>query len=72
MKVRYDQEEDILMIQLARKKIDDSYETEHSIVSVGKKGEPVLVEIFDAKKFFAKTGRVLPKEIKQKFFSISS
>ena len=46
MKVHYDKDEDILMIELVRKNIDDTYETEHSLVSVDKKGEPVLVEIF--------------------------
>ena len=72
MKVHYDKDEDILMIELVRKNIDDTYETEHSLVSVDKKGEPVLVEIFEAKKFFLEESRVLPKEIKQKFFAISS
>ena len=69
MKVHYDEEEDILMIQLARKKIDDSYETESSIVSVTEEGEPVLVEIFEASKFFKEESKALPEEIKQKFFS---
>lgn len=71
MKVHYDKEEDILMIELARRKIDDSYETEHSLVSVDSKGEPILVEIFRASEFFAKESKVLPKEVKQKFFSFS-
>ena len=69
MKVHYDIDEDILMITLAQKKIDDSFETEHGIVSVTEKGEPVMLEIFGAKKFFAEESKVLPKEIKQKFFS---
>ena len=69
MKVHYDKDEDILMIELARKKIDDTIETEHSLVSLTEKGEPVLLEIFNASKFFAEESRVLPKEIKQKFFA---
>lgn len=72
MKVHYDKDEDILMIELARKKIDDTIETEHSLVSVTEKGEPVLLEIFDASKFFIEESKVLPKEIKQKFFAITS
>jgi len=72
MKVHYDKDEDILMIELARKKIDDTIETEHSLVSVTEKGEPVLLEIFDASKFFAEESKVLPKEIKQKFFATAS
>lgn len=73
MKVRYDKDEDILTIVLAKKgqKIDDTYETENSLVSVTEKGEPVLVDIFNASKFFAEESRVLPQEIKRKFFSFS-
>ncbi|OGE20430.1 hypothetical protein A3A14_03605 [Candidatus Daviesbacteria bacterium RIFCSPLOWO2_01_FULL_43_38] len=39
------------MIQLSDKKIDDAYETDNMIVQVDKKGEPVLLEIFQGKKF---------------------
>lgn len=74
MKVRYDKDEDILTIVLAKKgqKIDDTYETENSLISVTEKGEPVLVDIFNASKFFAEESKVLPKEVKQKFFASSS
>ena len=71
MKVHYDIDEDILMILLAPRKIDDSYETESSIVSVDEKGEPVLLEIFRASKFFKEESKALPQEIKQKFFAAS-
>ena len=71
MKVYYDKDEDILMIELVRKNIDDTYETEHSLVSVDSKGEPVLVEIFKASKFFAEESKALPEEVKQKFFTSS-
>ncbi len=69
MKVHYDKDEDILMIVLAQKKIDDTIETENSLVSVTEKGEPVMLEIFEASQFFAAESKVLPKEIKQKFFA---
>lgn len=72
MRVHYDKDEDILMIELTRKKIDDTIETEHSLVSITEKGEPVLLEIFNASKFFAAESRVLPQEIKQKFFATAS
>ena len=74
MRVRYDKDEDILMIVLAKRgqKIDDTYETENSLVSVTEKGEPIMVEIFNASKFFAEESKVLPKEIKQKFFATAS
>ena len=72
MKVHYDKEEDILMIVLSHKngkKIDDTYEMEHGYVSVDEKGEPVMVEIFEASKFFKEESRVLPKDIKKRFFA---
>ncbi len=69
MKLHYDKDEDILMLVLSDKKINDSFETEHSIVEVAADGEPVIVSLFDASKFFKEESRVLPKEIKQKFFA---
>lgn len=74
MKVHYDKDEDILTIILTRKKakLDDTYETEHGFVGVTEKGEPITVDIFEASKFFAEESKVLPKEIKQKFFATAS
>lgn len=72
MKVHYDKDEDILMIVLDRKnrkRIDDTYETDTGTVSVDEDGRPLMVEIFNAKQFFAQESKVLPREIKQKFFS---
>ncbi|MEK7558863.1 MAG: DUF2283 domain-containing protein [Patescibacteria group bacterium] len=68
MKVHYDKDEDILMMVLSKKKVDDTYETEFGTVSVSAKGEPVLVEIFNATDFFEKESEALPREIKEKFF----
>lgn len=69
MKVRkrisYSPDVDILMIQLSDKKIDDSYETENSVVSVDKDGEPVLLEIFDGKQYLKELGKTLPKDLKR-------
>lgn len=72
MKVHYDREEDILLISLSEKKVDDSYETENSIVSVSKDGEPVTLEIFKASKFLKNLGRVIPKNIQRQFWSSSA
>ena len=69
MKVRYDKKENILMIELVNKKIDDAYETENMIVHVDKNKRPVLLEIFDAHQFFKEESKTLPLEIKQKFFA---
>lgn len=64
-RISYSQDVDILMIQLSDKKIDDSYETENSVVSVDKKGEPVLLEIFNGKQYLKELGKTLPKDIQR-------
>lgn len=69
MKVRYDKDEDILMIELERGKIDDAYETDSMIVHVDIKQKPLLLEIFNASEFFAAEGKILPDEVKEKYFS---
>ena len=71
MKVHYDKDEDILMLVLSdkKKKIDDAIETEHSIVEIAKDGEPLIITILEASRFFKEESKALPREIKQKFFS---
>lgn len=64
-RISYSEDVDVLMIQLSNKKIDDSYETENSVVSVDENGEPVLLEIFNGKKYLKELGKTLPKDIKQ-------
>lgn len=69
MKVHYDKKEDIFMIQISNKKVDDAFETDEMIVHVTEKNEPVLLEIFNASRFFAEESKRLPEEVKQRFFS---
>lgn len=70
MKVHYDQKEDILMLVLSSKKIDDSYETETgNIVSVSQDKEPVMIDIFRASKFLKDLGKAIPKSIQRKVWS---
>lgn len=64
-RISYSPDVDILMIQLSDKKIDDSYETENSVVSVDKDGEPVLLEIFNGKQYLKELGKTLPKSIQR-------
>lgn len=66
-RISYSEDVDILMIQLSDKKIDDSYETENSVVSVDKDGEPVLLEIFNGKQYLKELGKTLPKDIQKEF-----
>lgn len=70
MKVHYDKDEDILMIVLSDKKIDDSFETKDgNIVSVAEDREPVMIDIFRASKFLKDLGKIIPKNIQQELWS---
>lgn len=73
MKVHYDKNEDILMLVLSNKKVDDSYETEEgNIVSVSKDREPVMIDIFKASKFLKDLGNAIPKNMQKQFWSNQS
>ena len=72
MRVRYDKDEDILMIELMKKKVDDAFETENMIVHVDKDREPVLLEIFNARKFLNDINKTLPPKLKNDIFISSS
>lgn len=70
MKVHYDKNEDILMLVLSNKRVDDSYETETgNIISVAKDGEPVMIDIFKASKFLKDLGKAIPKNIQRELWS---
>ena len=69
MKVHYDKDEDILMIELARKKVDDAYETDQMIVHVTEDREPVLLEIFKASKFLKDLGKVVPQNLQKEVWN---
>lgn len=68
MKAHYDKDEDILMLTLSNKKIEDSYETDNGIVEIAKDGEPVLLTIFKASELLKDLGKVIPKNIQRKFW----
>lgn len=69
MKVHYDKDEDILLMELSHKKIDDSYETDYGIVEVAEDGEPVLLTIFKASKLLKNLGKAIPKNIQKRIWS---
>lgn len=68
MKLKYNQEDDTLLIELSDKKIDDTYEADNMLVHVSDDKEPVLIEIIKASQFFSQESRVLPPKIKKEFF----
>lgn len=50
-KIKYSKDVDVLLIELSDKKIDYAEEEEQIIIHFSKDGEPVLLEILDAKDF---------------------
>lgn len=61
-KIRYSKDEDILLIELSEKTIDYAEEEGQLIIHFSKEGEPVLIEILDAKEFIISSLSSLLKE----------
>jgi len=55
MKISYDREQDIMMLELSKQKIDHAEQAGQIIVHFSKKDKPVLLEILDASEFLAAT-----------------
>jgi uncharacterized protein YuzE len=65
MKVHYNKEDDILMIEFNNKPIDYAEQSGDLIVHFSPKRELVLLEILDASKFLKKTSQVFPDKVRQ-------
>lgn len=61
-KIRYSKDVDALLIELSDKQIDHAEEEGQMIIHFSKDGEPVLLEIFDAKDFILNSLSSLVKE----------
>lgn len=65
MKVRYDREADILLIEGSNEKIDYAEEMGPIIVHFTKDRKPVLLEILDASDFISSISRITMKSRKE-------
>jgi len=61
-KIRYSKDVDILLIELSEKPIEYAEEEGQLIIHFSKEGEPVLIEILDAKDFIMNSLSSLLKE----------
>lgn len=68
MKINFNKEDDVLMIELNNKQIDFAEQSGDIIVHFSPKGEAVLLEILDASKFLREQSKALPKEVKKAIF----
>lgn len=64
-KIKYSKDVDILLIEISDKPIDYAQEEGPIIIHFSKQGEPVLIEILEAKEFILKTlsGMLEEKEL---------
>jgi len=61
-KVRYSKDVDALLIEFSEKKIDYAEDKGQLIIHYSKDGEPVMIEIFDAKDFLLNSLSSMIKE----------
>jgi len=61
-KIRYSKDVDALLIEFSDKKIDYAEEEGQMIIHFSKEGEPVLLEILDAKEFILSSLSSLERE----------
>lgn len=69
MKLKYYEEDDILVIKTSAEPFDYAEMANNIVVHYTKTGKPVRIEILEATKFFDKEGKALPKEVKEEFFA---
>ena len=55
MNISYNRQNDIMMLELSKAKIDHAEQTGSIIVHFSRKDKPVLLEILDASEFIANT-----------------
>ena len=67
-KVRYSKDVDALLIELSEKPVDYAEEAGQFIVHFDKEGEPVILEILDAKNFLLRSLASLMKETEASLF----
>ncbi|KKQ84448.1 MAG: hypothetical protein UT08_C0018G0054 [Candidatus Woesebacteria bacterium GW2011_GWB1_38_8] len=69
MKYRYTKEDDALLIQFSRAKIEDAAHNRDVITHFDKDGNLVLLEILNASRFLKMTSKALPKEVRKELFT---
>ena len=69
MKIRYNKEDDVLMVEFRSKSIDYAEQSGGMIVHFSPDREMVLMEILDASKFLKLTFRAFPSKIRQQVLS---
>ena len=70
MKAKYNKEDDVLMLEFNRKKIDYAEHSGDVIAHFSPDHEMVLLEILNASKFMKTTSNVFPKNKLKQIFAV--
>ncbi|MCH8319136.1 MAG: DUF2283 domain-containing protein [Bacteroidetes bacterium] len=65
MNIKYNKQDDVLMIELNNKTIDYAEQSGNLIVHFSPERQAVLLEFLDATEFFKKTSAAFPHKIRQ-------
>jgi len=68
MRVKYYQDDDVLVLKMSNKPIDYAEESDDIVVHFDVKKKPVRIEVLDAHRFLKAQARALPKMVKQEYF----
>lgn len=69
MSVKYNKQDDVLMIEFNDKPIDYAEQSGNVIVHFSPSREAVLIEILEASKFLKEATKSLPAQVKQQIFA---
>lgn len=71
MKVSYNRNDDVLMLEVGRGLVDHAEEVGPVIVHFDKTGKPILLEILDASEFIAKTAKITMRAENSDFVEVA-
>lgn len=69
MKIRYDKEDDIMMVWLSKEPVKYAEQNKGVIIHFSKDDKPVLMEILDAYKFLKMSSNELPVNMRNQIFA---
>jgi len=70
MRIGYDRDADILMIEISDEEVDYAEEAGPMIIHFSKNGKPVLIEILNASEFLAEITKISMKTRSKEFIEV--
>lgn len=71
MKIRYDKEDDVMMVWLSKGNVDYAEQSKDVIVHFSKANKPILMEILNASKFVKESMNKFPLKTQRKFLNVA-